>query len=409
MPTRKVRLPPDRSAFFTAERFPAIRGSTIPAVRKEEEEYGDMWAGRALNEVAADRPRAEKAVRKLYEACGLSAPDCFMWVKSPKTMLRVETAFLEERENPMATKAWTVVQNVRKHLSVKDAGPYWYDFLAPRMNGLLSEALHRPPRAWELSSLNTVLRAIARPVVEDMVNLGHQKAVPNPIKNLVSPGTTFFEHARAINFLAGQFSAGFVGTLLSPESSVAREKHVVVNALADLVSAASFWFPFRGFCVMSERPTKIALDENARLHNLRGPALEWPDGHKLYAVAGISVDPTLIEFPELLNVDRIDDEDNAEVRRALITLYGEERFLRDSGAEIVNYGRKGAKLWSRPFANDDEGRPFQMVEVLNSTPEPDGTFKTYFLRVPPTVKTADEGIAWTFDVDPKVYNPQRET
>ena len=37
-----------------------------------------------------------------------------------------------------------------------------------------------------------------------------------------------------------------------------------------------------------------------------------------------------------------------------------------------------------------------MVEVVNSTPEPDGSRKTYFLRVPPTIGTAREAVAWTF-------------
>ncbi|WP_442810207.1 DUF6745 domain-containing protein [Streptomyces sp. W16] len=32
-----------------------------------------------------------------------------------------------------------------------------------------------------------------------------------------------------------------------------------------------------------------------------------------------------------------------------------------------------------------------MVEVLNSTPEPDGTHRTYWLRVPPSTRTARAG------------------
>jgi hypothetical protein len=50
-----------------------------------------------------------------------------------------------------------------------------------------------------------------------------------------------------------------------------------------------------------------------------------------------------------------------------------------------------------------------MVKVVNSTPKPDGTYKDYFLRVPPTVRTAREAVAWTFDLDPTVYAPVLET
>ncbi len=44
-----------------------------------------------------------------------------------------------------------------------------------------------------------------------------------------------------------------------------------------------------------------------------------------------------------------------------------------------------------------------MVKVVNSTPEPDGSFKDYFLRVPPTCQTALEAVAWTFDKTPEQY------
>ena len=44
-----------------------------------------------------------------------------------------------------------------------------------------------------------------------------------------------------------------------------------------------------------------------------------------------------------------------------------------------------------------------MVEVLNSTPEPDGSRKTYFLRVPPDTQTARQGVAWTFGMRPDDY------
>ena len=50
-----------------------------------------------------------------------------------------------------------------------------------------------------------------------------------------------------------------------------------------------------------------------------------------------------------------------------------------------------------------------MVEVVNSTPEPDGTSRTYWLRVPPRTRTAKEGVAWTFGLDGAAYAPVRQT
>jgi hypothetical protein len=50
-----------------------------------------------------------------------------------------------------------------------------------------------------------------------------------------------------------------------------------------------------------------------------------------------------------------------------------------------------------------------IVKVVNTTPEPDGTFKDYFLRVPPWVRTAREAVAWTFGMESAGYRPGVET
>lgn len=50
-----------------------------------------------------------------------------------------------------------------------------------------------------------------------------------------------------------------------------------------------------------------------------------------------------------------------------------------------------------------------MVKVVNSTPEPDGSYKDYFLRVPPTITTAHEAVAWTFGKTAETYAPAIET
>jgi hypothetical protein len=50
-----------------------------------------------------------------------------------------------------------------------------------------------------------------------------------------------------------------------------------------------------------------------------------------------------------------------------------------------------------------------MVKVANSTPEADGSFKDYFLRVPPNMERARQAVAWTFDMDENEYAPEVQT
>jgi hypothetical protein len=96
----------------------------------------------------------------------------------------------------------------------------------------------------------------------------------------------------------------------------------------------------------------------------------------------------------------------------LVERFGEERLVREGGATLVDEDATG-RLWRRPLKRvswrTPDNEPVVMVEVVNSTPELDGSRKTYFLRVPPTVKTAREAVAWTFGLGAVEYRPAMET
>jgi hypothetical protein len=60
------------------------------------------------------------------------------------------------------------------------------------------------------------------------------------------------------------------------------------------------------------------------------------------------------------------------------------------------------------FEDSNLDEPLVVVKVENSTPEPDGSRKLYFLTVPPDMKTCKQAVAWTFNKDGKDYNPEQE-
>jgi hypothetical protein len=45
-----------------------------------------------------------------------------------------------------------------------------------------------------------------------------------------------------------------------------------------------------------------------------------------------------------------------------------------------------------------------VVEVVNATPEPDGTRKHFFLQVPAHMRTAREAVAWTYGMSEHAYS-----
>jgi len=162
----------------------------------------------------------------------------------------------------------------------------------------------------------------------------------------------------------------------------------------------------RDICIMTSRPKIVATDSIGRLHNEKGPCLSYADGWEMHAVRGIVVPPRLISFLRLQTFDAIAVERNVEVRRMMLDIYGVERFLRDAGAEMIQKDECG-ELFIRRF---EPGRdPAVIVCVVNSTPEPDGHHRRYFIRVPPHVRTAREAVAWTFGLSADEYKPLRET
>ena len=118
-----------------------------------------------------------------------------------------------------------------------------------------------------------------------------------------------------------------------------------------------------------------------RLHNSAGPAIR-SDVENLYFWHGVMVPAFAVVKPEWITLKHIADEENAEVRRIFIERYGLTRYLVDSGAEKIAEDEFG-ELYRSELPGDE---PLVMVKVINSTPEPDGSSKPYFLRVHPEAR-----------------------
>lgn len=188
-----------------------------------------------------------------------------------------------------------------------------------------------------------------------------------------------------------------------------KETKVKEIDVADLFIAGSelgWTLFFDEVCIVCRKPTVYFETPNENLvagtvsvlHRMNGPAIDYGKGDKsnVYAVGGVIVEPYVVDNPEKITVADIEKESNAEVRRVKIDQYGQSRYLQDSGAEVVNEDDFGTLY--RKNLGDDE--PLMMVKVVNSTQEPDGTFKDYFIRVDPNayggLKTARQAIASTW-------------
>ena len=201
-----------------------------------------------------------------------------------------------------------------------------------------------------------------------------------------------------------------------------------------LSKSCGWWQPYEGAVFACERPERQDVDEQGRLHHESAAALLCRDGFGVHAWHGVRVPEYVIERPSEITVDKINAENNAEVRRVMIERFGQDHYLLESNAKQIHRDKFGV-LYRKDIIGDEA---LTMVRVLNSTPEDEGSmdrdealcvfdphtpvchdgamlplesvpqslrFKDYFIRVPPAMKRSRQAIAWTFGMKEKEYNP----
>jgi hypothetical protein len=117
----------------------------------------------------------------------------------------------------------------------------------------------------------------------------------------------------------------------------------------------------------------------------------------VYAIHGIRVHRSVVENPESITVGAIEQEGNAERRRVMLERYGWGRYMADCRSQVVDavpedhpiLGLQGARLLHKDLMGEPE--PLVYLEMLNSTPEPDGSRRRYLLRIDPGVYGGDAG------------------
>jgi len=231
---------------------------------------------------------------------------------------------------------------------------------------------------------------------------------PDEISSYSDNRDQFFdEEVRSGWYTRGQHDAGALALIDVLDRAVGlRPAQPLVGQLL-IGRSAGWWWPFEQVAILTERPCvlDLARDEQGRLHHPTGPVVGYPDGWAVWAWHGVRVPRQLIERPDTITVEQIRATRNVEVRWVLLERYGLDRYLRDADASLVHVDEYG-RLWRCELPGDE---PLVMVEVVNATPEPDGTSATYLLRVPPIVLTAKQAVAWTFDMAEDEYRPAAQT
>jgi hypothetical protein len=218
-----------------------------------------------------------------------------------------------------------------------------------------------------------------------------------------------FARRRArLSFASGSFSfysAPWLGAMQYLHEACGLARHTeTLQGLWQIADHACWMMPHEQVCWLMERPSAIRVDANGRLHAADGPALTFASGSHVYAWKGVLIPAALIEQRERIDVHAVDAATDPQIRRCMIEIMTPQRFVEQGGAYRAAADETGI-LWRQRW----RWEAWAAVEVINGTPEADGTFKHYFLQVPATVRTPREGVAWTYGLSERHYRPSVRT
>ena len=286
-------------------------------------EFVERWTKIGLCTDPADRPRAEAGVRMAYQAAGLEPPKRIVWCGSPLSQ--------------GLTRA-IVLGVANGDVKIEQPGDSVWD------------------------SVWASVGASVRDSVGDSVR------------------ASVWDSVRDSGY--GQHDAGWLAfyEYFATACGLSDETKRLCG-LWELSRSANWWLPHQNICWVSERHRTVKQEGN-RLHCDDGPAVEYPDGWKLWAVRGVLVDEQIIRKPASQTPEQIRAEQNLEVKRIRIERFGWPEYLKIIGAKRLDARR-----------NDIEGtrealyRAEDMAILVCVCPS---TAKVFSLEVPSQVVTCEQ-------------------
>lgn len=276
-----------------------------------------------------------------------------------------------------ALRKWAVAMNIKYRTIRRSFGAVsQFDI------GALSSSLHSENRK-EALTINKIKRETLRIIGVDRFNLSTAMYVSNAlaarlVEHFFPEGTNHF-------YFLPSVAPSVIGA-----AQIASLRHYNVNLplleafeagcmFVWLLDQGIFWAPKPDIFHMSGRV----------LHNDKGPAIVWFDGIVYHYWKGTHVPAwAIITPPEKISVRQVDETWNVEVRRVLLERMGEHRYIQESGMKPIDSDPRFGTLYVKRFSN---GRPLCRLRVVNATPEPDGTYRVYWLPINPDLYDGQAG------------------
>ena len=152
---------------------------------------------------------------------------------------------------------------------------------------------------------------------------------------------------------------------------------------------------FKDEAVICRLPKQVVLSTQGLLNSIgKEPAIVWHDGTKSFYKHGICVDGINLKKRRLQDLLQTRD---IEQRTALLKDCDFDELMRTAipPPELINKSKRGTKLYEMQL------EPGHMARFLVYNDPSTG--REYVSYVPPETQTADEGMAWKFQLEEKEY------
>ena len=155
-----------------------------------------------------------------------------------------------------------------------------------------------------------------------------------------------------------------------------------LQAYCTIAKSCGWWYPFDDFCIITDRPSTLAINEAGQLHSETGPSLAYRDGISYHSWNGTIIPSHWIENKNTLDPVEVLRAENVEQRAA--------------GAAIIGWPKMADKLNRTVIDGDPNTDIGALVELtLPGLPEP-GRF---LMAQCPRNGTICEGVPRKSDID----------
>ena len=321
-------------------------------VTKEEEvllkQHADMWIKRIVSTETADFSKLEPAIKGLYRAANLAEPEVIL-VNSP-----IQMVFMYGTCSVLAAKKNA---NVRQIL----------DDVAAQMNDI-------PAGVSPVEHYVSVCKSVAG------------KKGLNEAKNWSSV------------YQGGAYWAQYDSYLTAMRDILGLRlpEHADYKFWEEAAIHGTFRVMHEKFCIVSDFPELLKIDEQNRAHGQEGPSHRWRDGWSLYHWHGVAVPEHWIMNKNSLSAKEAITWENIEQRRAACEILGWAKVLRELDAKVINEDGD-PEIGTLVEVNLPDIGKEKFLRVLC------GTKREFALPVPPDMKTALQANAWTFGMDIKDF------